>query len=69
MRGDGGLGYQYQDTIHYFPHHRNGDGISDDEILEVSDSEGKRGYRSLETIHSYSSYCGFYNSGDNGRCE
>ena len=40
MSGDGSLGYYSCDTSHYLSHHRNDDGNSDDEIIEVSAGNG-----------------------------
>ena len=71
MSDDGGLGYWSLDTRHSSFRHLNYDGISDDEILGVSDGDGRRGYRSLETIHPYFQNCVVYyigdQSGDYGR--
>ena len=47
MSGDGSLGYWYNDTSHYYSYHRNNDDeISEDEGLELSLCDERRGHRS-----------------------
>ena len=59
MSGDGNLGYWYLKTIHYLFHRRNDDdGIPEEEGLELSLSEERRGHRSLNTSYYSSSNCG-----------
>ena len=56
MSGDGSIGYWSHDTSHYSYHRFNdGCGISEDEGLEVSLGNERRGRRSLETSHSSTS--------------
>ena len=67
MSGDASLGYWYSETIHDYPHHLNNNGINNDESLAVSESDGRRGNRSLETRHSSYRNNLVYHSSDNGR--
>ena len=67
ISGDGSLVYLSRDTSHYYSHHCNGNGIYDDESLEVYAGYGSRGNRSLETSHSSFHNCGVYHSSDDGR--
>ena len=64
MRGDASLGYWSYETSHSSSHHCNDDEISDNEILEVSSGDGRRGNRSLETSHYYSRNHRGYHSSD-----
>ena len=66
MSGVRSLGYWSRETSHYLSHYRNNDGISEDEIIEVSSGNGIRGNRYLETSHSSSCNHGVYYSCDNG---
>ena len=68
MSGDGNLGYWYLKTIHYLFHRRNDDdGIPEEEGLELSSSEERRGHRSLDTSYFYFFNHRVYPSIDNGR--
>ena len=69
MSVDGSIGYWSRDTINSPFHCGNYDVISDDEILEVSLDDVRRGHRSLDTIHSSSRNHGGYHSTDDGICE
>ena len=40
MNGDGSLEYRFRETRHSSYHHCNDNGISDDEIIEVSLGDG-----------------------------
>ena len=52
MRGNGSLGYQSHNTIHYPSHHHNDDyKSSEKEFLEVYSGEESCGHRSQETRH------------------
>ena len=64
MSGDVSLEYWSRETIHYYPHHHNDNGISYDESVGVSAGDGRRGYMSLETSKYYSHNSGVYRSGD-----
>ena len=57
MSGVRSLGYWSRETSHYLSHYRNNDGISEDEIIEVSSGNGIRGNRYLETSYTYSINC------------
>ena len=52
MGDDGCLGYRSLEIRHSSSQHLNEDDISEDESLGVTPGDGRRGYRSLETIHS-----------------
>ena len=67
MSGDRSLGYWSRETRHYSSHHFNDDSIYDDESLEVSSGDGRRGHRSLETSQSSSLSNRVYHSSENFR--
>ena len=67
MIGERSLGYWYRETIHSYSHHRYNNGISDDESIELSEVDGRRGHRSLDTIHSSSRNCVLYQIVYDGR--
>ena len=68
MSGYGSLGYWHLETSHSSSHHFNYNGISDDEILEVFAGDGRRGHRSLNTIHYPPSNRLVYHSGKDSIC-
>ena len=67
ISSDRNLGYWSHDTSYYYSHHRNGDDISDNESLEVSAGDVRRGHRYIETSHSSSHNRGVYHSSDGVR--
>ena len=66
MSGDGSLVYWSCETSHYFFHHHNADCLSEDEVIEVSVSDGRFGHMYLYNRHSFSHNSGVYYSSDNG---
>ena len=67
MSGDVIIGYWSRETSHYSSHHRNIDGICDDEIIEVYLSYIIHVHRSIDNIHSSSFNLGGYPISDYGR--
>ena len=60
MIGERSLEYWSSETIHSYSHHRYEDEIFDDESIELSEVDGRRGHISLETSHSSYHNCVFY---------
>ena len=67
MIGNGSLVYWYHKTIYSSSHHINDNGISDDEIIEVSTVDVIFRHRYIGTSHCSSQNCGFYHSSGDGK--